>query len=223
MKITYPTSLEDITLNQYCTYLEMLNDLDKNQSNTEFVYLKTLEIFCGISYEQAMNIEYADVLQIVEDIKIVLEQKPDLKDNLFFKVGKLEFGFITNVDKLKWGAFLDLNNNIGKWENMHIAMGVLFRPVIKKNRKGLYVVEEYKGDTYHDAIKEMPMSAVIGAMVFFWNLGIDCTTYIAKYLEAEAGKMNLVSQLNLVESGVGIQQLTNSLEVILQGMKISQT
>ena len=144
MKITYPTSLEDITLNQYCNYVQMLNDLDENQKNTEFVHQKTLEIFCGISFEQALNIEYANVLQIVEDIKIVLEQKPDLKDNLFFKVGKLEFGFITNIDKLKYGAFLDLNANIGSWENMHIAMGVLFRPVIKKNRKGLYLVEEYK-------------------------------------------------------------------------------
>jgi hypothetical protein len=198
----------------------MLNDLDKNQINTEFVNQKTLEIFCGITFEQAMNIEYADVLQLVQDIKLVLEQKPNVKDNLFFKVGDLEFGFITDIDKLKYGAFLDLNNNIGKWENMHIAMAVLFRPVLKKNKKGLYLVDEYKGDIYHDAIKEMPMSSVIGAMVFFWNLGIDLTTYMSRHLELEAHKMNLVQQLNLVESGVGIQQLTNSLEAILQNMKL---
>ena len=221
MKITYPTSLDDITLSQYTRYLDIVNDLDKNKINTEYLNQKMLEVFCGITFQQAMNIEYADVLKICDDIKLVLEQKPDIKDNLFFKVGNLEFGFETNIDKLKYGAFLDLNVNISSWENMHIAMGVLFRPVLKK-KKGLYVIEDYKGDTYHDAIKQMPMSAVVGAMVFFWNLGIDCTTYIAKYLEMEAEKMNLVQQLNLVESGVGIQQLTNSLEAILQNMKISQ-
>jgi hypothetical protein len=219
MKLRYPTSQKDITLSQYVSYLNMIKDLDENQNNTEFVNIKMLEIFCNIDFETAMNIMYVDVLQIVETIKNVINEKPDIQDNLFFKVGDLEFGFVTNIDKLKYGAFLDLNANIGSWDTMHISMGVLYTPVLKKNRKGLYLVEEYKGDIYHDAIKEMPLSCVTAAMVFFWNLGIDLTTYMSRYLEMEATKMNLTQQLSLVESGVGIQQLTNSLEVILQDMK----
>ena len=98
-------------------------------------------------------------------------------------------------------------------------MGVLYRPITKKFR-GKYLVEDYKGDSYHDALKHMPMDAVVGAMVFFWNLGLDCLTYMTTYLEEEKMKMSLPNQQSLVEDGIGMQQSMNLLEATLRSFKV---
>jgi hypothetical protein len=134
-----------------------------------------------------------------------------------FKVGDITFGWIPKLDDMSYGEFLDLNSNISDWETMIISMGVCYRPITKEFN-GKYLVEEYKGDTYHDALKQMPMDAVVGAMVFFWNLGLDCTTYILKHLE-QKNTMTFQKQLSLVETGVGMQQSMNSLGATLQNMK----
>lgn len=213
MKISVPTSLSDITLEKYLLYLKELKIIEEKNLPDTHLNTKLLEIFCDISYEQSLNIQMTSVLEVSATIKEVLLQEPERVE--FFNIGKIKFGWLPKLDSMSWGEFLDLNNNISDWETIIISMGVLYRPVTRIYN-GKYLIEEYKGDTYHDALMQMPMDAVIGAMVFFWNLGMDCARYIAKYLEEEATKMNFQNQLSLVENGVGIQQSMNSLEVMLQ-------
>lgn len=217
MKVTVPSSLSEITLSQYLRYLDAVKESEKND-NKSYLDVKTLEIFCNLTLEQVLEIEYSFVSSISDRIKVVLKQEPDLVKK--FVVGDLTFGWIPKLDDLKYGEFLDLNSNISEWDTMVVAMGVLYRPVIKIDKSRRYLIEDYKGDTYHDALKQMPMDAVVGAMVFFWNLGLDCTTFIMKHLEMEAGEMSFQKQLNLVEDGVGMQQSMNSLMETLQSMRI---
>jgi hypothetical protein len=216
MKVIVPSSLSEIKLSQYLSYLEAVKESEKND-NKSFLDIKTLEIFCGLSLEEVLQIEYSFVSTISERIKEVLKQEPDLVEK--FTIGDLKFGWIPKLDDLKYGEFIDLNSNISEWDTMIVAMGVLYRPIIKENKDGKYLVEDYKGDTYHDALMQMPMDAVVGAMVFFWNLGLDCTTYIMKHLETEMGEMTFQKQLNLVEGGVGMQQSMSSLTETLQSMR----
>jgi hypothetical protein len=217
MKISVPTSLADITLEKYVMYLRELKVIEEEKLPDTYLNTKLLEIFCNLTNQQVMNIELTAVLEISSTIKDVLLEEPARVE--FFKVGNIEFGWLPKLDTMCWGEFLDLNNNISDWETIHIAMGVLYRPVTLK-RKDKYLVEDYKGDTYHDAIMQMPMDAVIGAMVFFWNLGMDCARYITKYLEEEATKMSFKKQLDLVESGVGIQHSMNLLgEILLKSQR----
>jgi hypothetical protein len=215
MKVIVPSSLADITLSQYLRYLKALESAEANP-DPNYMQIITLEIFCNLTRIQVMDIEYSFVATIYERIIEILKQEPQLVTE--FKVGNLTFGWIPKLDDLKYGEFVDLNNNISDWENIVVSMGVLYRPItFKKGTK--YLVEEYKGDTYHDALKEMPMSAVVGAMVFFWNLGIDCTNSTLKYLETQTTQTNFQKQLNLVDAGIGIQQSMNSLVQTLQNMK----
>lgn len=215
MKVTVPSSLADITLSQYLRYLQAIKDSEK-QNNENFLEIKMLEIFCNLTHIDVLNIEYSYVSSISEKISLILQEEPGLVQK--FKVGDITFGWIPKLDDMTYGEFLDLNENISEWDSMVVAMGVLYRPITKE-QSGKYLIEEYKGDTYHDALKEMPMNAVIGSMVFFWNLGLDCTTYITKYLEEEMKTMPFQIQLDLVNNGVGIQQSMNSLGQTLQSMK----
>ena len=214
MKVIVPSSLDDITLAQYLRYLQAVKESDK-QTDVNFLEIKMLEIFCNLTHIEVLDIEYSFVSSISEKIGNILKQEPDLVKK--FTVGDITFGWLPKLDDMSYGEFLDLNGNISDWETIVVAMGVLYRPITIE-RNGKYLIEDYKGDTYHDALIQMPMSAIVGAMVFFWNLGIDCTTYIAKHLELEM-KIPFQKQLNLVEIGVGMQQSMNLLGQTLQSMK----
>jgi hypothetical protein len=216
MKLKVPNKLSEIKLSQYVEYLNLI-EKTKSKPDLDFINLKMIEIFCGVDYEFAKTIEYVNVLHIVMILKDTLDQKPDIKNDKFFKIDGKKFGFVPDLDKLKYGEFLDLNSNITDWNNMHISMGVLFRPVTNNFRK-MYLVEDYKKDKYHSFLKDMPMSAVVGSMVFFWNLGIELLNSIPKYLEENQSQMNSQTKQYIKENGDGIQQSIDLLTMMLLDM-----
>jgi len=217
MKVTVPSSLADIQLHQYLDYLKAIKESETKEDANLFMVIKSMEIFCGVSESEMMSMNYEIVITIVERIKEILLQEPRRVE--FFTIGSIKFGWLPKLDDMSYGEFIDLNGNISDWETIIVSMGVLYRPVTKEF-KGKYLVEDYKGDTYHDALKHMPMDAVVGAMVFFWNLGLDCLTYMTTYLEEETSKMSFRNQLDLVDNGVGMQHSMNLLEETLRSFRI---
>ena len=214
MKIIIPTSLKDITLSQYQNYQKEIDTSVNRADQMEFLNIKKIQIFCGLTQAEVYNIQLGEVYDIAERIELILQEQPKLVES--FELNKIKFGWVTELDKLSYGEFLDLNGNISDWDTMQAAMAVLYRPIIKEQSGGLYLVEKYKGDKYHKDLLNMPMDAVIGSMVFFWNLGMDLASCIIKSLEQE---QEFQKQLNLVDNGIGIQQSMNSLVQILQSMK----
>jgi len=219
MKITIPSSLADITLIQYQEYHQEIERRKNLPDSDEYLAIKKIEIFCKLSREQIMNIEYGDVQNISDILDNILESQPSLVEK--FEVDGIRFGWLPELDKMTYGELLDLNGNISDWSAMHIAMGVLYRPIKNEIKNGLYNIEKYEGEKYHKQLRNMPLSAVIGSMVFFWNLGLDCLKYITKSLETN--QVEFKNQLNLIETGIGTQRSTNLLEATLQNMKVSSS
>jgi hypothetical protein len=215
MKVSVPTSLKDIKLKDYQKYQKELERLESINADDSKLMISKISLLCNVSYEKVLNIESVDIWKISRLIDDVLRIEPELVEK--FIVEDIKFGWLPNLDTMKWGEFLDLNDNISNWETMHIAMGVLYRPIIEEDKKGRYNVGSYEGDKYHEYLKEMTLESVVGCMVFFWNLGMDCVIAITKYLEMP--EMKFQNQLNLVESGVGLQQSMNSLVEMLQSLK----
>ena len=215
MKVIVPSSLEDITLIQYQEYNQEIEARKDLPDADEYLRIKKIEIFCKLTREQVMMIEYSSIDDISNILDDILQRQPSLTEK--FTTDGIKFGWLPELDKMTYGELLDLNNNISDWSSMHVAMGVLYRP-IKNEANGLYNIERYEGDKYHKQLRNMPLSAVIGSMVFFWNLGMDCTTYILKSLETET---DFQKQLNSTEYGIGIRQSMSSLVETLQSMKLS--
>lgn len=215
MKLVIPSSLNDITLIQYQEYNQEIESRKKLPDAEEYLKIKKIEIFCKISREQIMQLEFDSVEKISDILDNILERQPELVER--FEVNGIKFGWMPDLDKMSYGELLDLNGNISDWSAMHIAMGVLYRP-IKNESNGLYNIEKYEGDKYHQQMRKMPLSAVISAMVFFWNLGLDCLKYILNSSEMER---EFQSQQILNPTGIGIAQLTNLLEETLQNMRLS--
>jgi hypothetical protein len=215
MKLVIPSSLNDITLIQYQEYNQEIESRKKLPDAEEYLKIKKIEIFCKLSREQIMNMEYDSVENISDILDNILEKQPERVER--FEANGIQFGWMPDLDKMTYAELLDLNGNISDWSAMHIAMGVLYRP-IKNESNGLYNIEKYEGDKYHQYIRKMPLSAVIGAMVFFWNLGLDCVKFILNSSEMEKV---FQSHPNLNLTGIGTVQLTNWLEETLPNMRLS--
>ena len=221
LKIKIPDKLSEITVAQYAQYLDIVDQYEKMKQSEKnasvFYLLKTLETFTGINYEDGLKIKLTDVRRIVNKLEKLLTKKPDLIRT--FKLGDTEFGFIPKLDDMTFGEYVDLDTNISDWQNMHKALAVLYRPV-KKKSKDLYIIEDYDGALYHDAMKLVPLDVAFGALIFFYRLGTDLSIGMTRFLEkVKTEKPSIQSQI-FQENGAGIKVSIRYLKEALQNIKM---
>ena len=212
IKINIPSSLNEITLRQYKQFL----DIQKENKEDRFLNAKMIQVFCKVNLEQVMRLKLSDSESIVKIISDMFEEKPALVKK--FKIGKTEYGFHPELDAMTLGEYIDLDTFISDWDNMEKAMNVLYRPVlvIVKER---YSIEDYNIDTASDML-DMPMDAVMSAVFFLWNLGIELSTAMTNSLDNQETEL-LTQYLNSQKNGVGINQFMDSLKGTLDDLKIS--
>lgn len=199
IELTIPTTLNDIKLAQYQKFLSIAKDNEES----EFLQQKMVQIFCGIDLKDVAQIRYKDVAEITTNINNLFTKENKLIQR--FKMGGVEFGFIPNLDEMSTGEYMDLDNYITNWDTMHNAMAVLYRPITNKIGDK-YQIEEYKGSiTYADVMRHAPLDVVLGAMVFFYNLGNDLLKSTIDYLENNKEVQNILNKHNLENVGDGIQ------------------
>tara|TARA_R110000765_G_scaffold60302_3_gene116611 strand:+ start:38 stop:688 length:651 start_codon:yes stop_codon:yes gene_type:complete len=211
--IIVPDHLKEITLKQYQKFVKLQ---DKNEG-TFFLQQKMVEIFCGIKATDVLKIQYNDVDRITTVLNDMFDSKPDLVHR--FVLDGIEYGFTPSLNKLSFGEYIDLDTYMGDWQNIHIAMNVLYRP-IKQELGDKYLIKEYTTEG-KDKLLSMPMDAVLGSIFFFFNLGKDCAANILNYLDKDQEILQ-AQELDLGKNGGGINHFLHSLEEILQDLKISQ-
>ena len=217
IEVNIPQSLDDITLKQYKDYEKILKSNKDDVNSERFIHLKMLEIFCGLPYEYASKMRLNDFERIINQVTDILIKEPQLVQK--FKMGDSTFGFIPDLEDMTYGEFIDLDTYIHDIDNIEKAMAVLYRPIIKEHKEK-YLIDEYKGDLFHEAMLNMPLSAVVSSVVFFWNLGIDCTNVMMNYLETEEDKeVQQLLRQDLDRSGVTISQYTRSAMETLQNLR----
>lgn len=218
IELEVPQTLNDITLGQYQRYIKIS---DENEGADEFLNKKLIEIFCNITLRDVEQIPMVEAEKVISILGKAFEEKPSLIRH--FKLLDVEMGFIPKLDDISLGEYIDLENTISDWQNMHKAMAVLFRPVNFKS-KDKYTIAPYSpNEDIQSLMKEMPMDVVMGAMVFFYDLGRELSMATLSYMEEEMKKSPQTSQLKeiLAQSGVGINQFTHLLkEMSSSSMKL---
>ena len=212
IEITVPTSLNEITLEQYQKFLKIAEENPEGN----FLNAKMIEIFCGIPLSDSYKLKMSSVSAIIDILNEMLSVTPNHVEK--FTLNGVQYGFIPDLDEMSLGEYIDLDNNIISWAEMHKAMNVLYRPIkIKKGDK--YSIEDYNVSN-PEALKDMPLDAAIGAVFFFLNLGLELSKHTILYSNLEEME-DIQEQLILEENGVGINHFMLSLEEMLQGLKIS--
>lgn len=216
VEIQVPSSLSEITLEQYQKFAEI--NTDDNQDSS-FLMHKTVEIFCNLNLKDIAKIKYIYVQEILNDINNLFDKKQDLIPK--FKHKGVTYGFIPVLDDMTLGEYVDLDENFTNWETMHKAMTVLYRP-ITLDKGSRYQIEEYDGLDNADVMKGIPLDVVMGCMFFFYNLNNELLKTTLNYLSQEVPKELTTEQLQtLAKNGDGINQSMESLKEMLQGLNIS--
>ena len=215
LELLIPTSLSEIPLKHYQEFRKVA----ENSNDEEFISEKMIELFCGIELKDVIKIKASDISDMVQHFNKLFSGKQNFQHR--FKIGDLEFGFVTDLENISWGEYIDIERNLTSWDTMHKAMAAMYRPITK--RKGeKYEIEEYNGTaTYAEVMKYAPLNVVFGASVFFWTLGSELLTALMDYLEKEMKGMDLTTiqnSLNLENNGVGIKAYMHSLKETLQDL-----
>lgn len=216
-KLLLPSSLDAIPLHQYQKYVKVINE-HKDNVDEEFLRLKLLEIFCGLTMREAYELAAVDVDGIIEILVNVLNSESPLQRRFTMTDPKgiaVEFGFIPNLERISLGEFIDAEAYISDWDNMHKAMAVLYRP-LTGNKGEFYEIEKYEGsDKYAAIMADAPASVAIGAMLFFYRLGMTLSLVTLRSLVPQA-KTDLEDQQAIKslspKSGDGISPSMLSLE-----------
>tara|TARA_R110000850_G_scaffold127394_2_gene246416 strand:+ start:1279 stop:1923 length:645 start_codon:yes stop_codon:yes gene_type:complete len=210
VKLKIPTTLNEITLGQYIEFSKL--DIKKESE----IQSKMIEIFCEVPSIVVRNMKATDIVDICNILNNMFDTKHQLINS--FKIGKQEYSFIPSLEDMSFGEYVDLDTFIGDNDNLHRAMNVLYRPIDLK-QGDRYKIKDYDPDLSEDA-KNYPLDAVLGAIVFFYDLGKDLSTVMLNFSK-EANEENLVHYLTSLPNGAGTIQSMDSLTEILQGLKIS--
>lgn len=208
--IDVPDSLSDIKLRQYQKFVKETKD----NEDTDFIQNKIIETFCNVRASDVKKIKYTDIKKISNRINKLFEEKPALVRN--FNLYGVNYYFIPNLDEISLGEYIDIDTYISEWDNIHIAMNVLYRP-LKQKLKEKYLIEDYN-ENNNTVLQDMPLDAVMSSIFFFYHLGNDLLKVIVNYLQNNQEIQQALDQTS-VKSGDGITVSMLSLKETLRNLK----
>jgi hypothetical protein len=224
LELSIPQRLADIKLEQYQKYIKVLDSIDKEaEDSADFINLKALEIFCGLELKESYKLPMKSFETVLEAIANCLQEPTPLVKRFWFRGSnktEVEFGMIPDLNNISFGEYIDLDRYISDWSQMHKAMAILFRPITAKKGE-FYEIEEYEGsDKYAGYMLHMPVNVAIGALVFFYRLGMKLSKHTMDYSlkEMTPSQRSQVESKFLEANGVGISHFMHSLEVMLQSL-----
>ena len=210
LEVSIPSTLKEVKLKDYQDFL-----LIENPSNDDL-----LKCILNINTKELGKIKDKDIDYLINHINKLFDQEHKFIPT--FNLNGVSYGFIPNLDEITYGENKDVTSYINEWGNMHKAMAVLFRP-LKQKQGHKYLIEEYEGShKYSEVMKQMPLSVVLGAMVFFYNLTNELLNYIPNYLEKEVVKEQMIGQISQ-ENGEAIQNYIHLLKETLQDLNKLQS
>jgi hypothetical protein len=170
MKVSIPTSLKDITLQQF---VEFQNSEQTNQD--------MISIFCEIENTNLLKLN--DFQEITDIIASALNQQPNFYRRFIYK--GVHYGFIPKLDSITTAEYIDLEMYMAKPETFYKAMSILYRPVTKfkrnwfKKTEPFYDIAPYTGTS--EIFKDAPSEYYLGACAFFFDLLKDLGDYTVDY------------------------------------------
>lgn len=201
IEIKVPESLNDITIKQFVDFLTLHEPTDRD----------IIKCFYGLTNSDLFDIDNKTANYLIAQIKECLNQEPKLIRR--FKLNGKMYGFIPNLDKMKYGEKLDLDEYINESTQLARLAAILFRPITEVDGEK-YLIEKYNGtESTYKEMQNAPVGIILGAKVFFWNLTKDLLKAIPDYLEKT---IQAESKTGLESSTESLINYTNSQMKTLQ-------
>ena len=203
VELVIPSNLSEITLGQYQEF--------KLKEEPEVEDL--LSCFLNLTSKQINHIKATDIDYLVNHLNELFNKDHNHIDR--FVLNGVTYGFIPNLDDITYGENKDVTTYINDWQQIHNAMAVLYRP-IKHTLGNKYTIEEYTAEEDAELMRSMPLSAVLGSMVFFYNLTNELLKAIPNYLEKQVEQTKGQTS---VENGEALAKSIHLLKETLQDLE----
>ena len=145
---------------------------------------KTIATLSNIPKKLVKELQLSDVALIMNKIS-ELQAKQDTKLKRIIEINEVEYGFMPDLDSITLGEYADVESliKIGIDKNLPELMSILYRPVKKKHKNGVYVIDAYDGDIRMrtEEMKLMSAEQVQSALVFFYTLGKELSEILLLY------------------------------------------
>ncbi len=172
MRVSIPEGYHEITVHQF----QQLSKLDKTNNATMSDLERAtagIRILTGIPEHQLVKLRQKDISRIMSFLAWMHTPPPnDLPVITMFEMDGVKYGFQPNWNDITLGEYVDLEqlSSLDMVDNMHRLMAIFYRPVTKEWLK-FYTIEPYEPNAMRDdAMKYAPLSAALGAFVFFCNI-----------------------------------------------------
>jgi hypothetical protein len=203
IEINVPNDWSAVTLKQY---LKMDRDLEVYGSEENGKTAVLLHHLCQVEPSLIPKLPSDILFQIKEDLAGFMGQTEfDLKR--IINVGGKEYGFIPNLSKMEYGAYLDITRyeTITIDKNWSKIVSILYRPITSKRGK-FYEIEGYNPETIDEKIfEDISMDVHFGAYFFFLHTLTDLVNDILNSLKEEELPLNI--RQTLEKNGEVIKQL----------------
>ena len=212
IKVQALTDWKDVTLSKY---LELMGDIEAYRDDQKAVDALMLHHLCGIPYEEISNVSVQSYNILKSKLTNFLKPE-DIQLQKFITIDDTEYGFEPNLSKMTYGAYADISqyDTISIDKNWAKIMSILYRPVTKKEKHGLYQIEQYTGKLNETLWLDVTMDIHFGCLFFFLNLQLDLMKDTLNSLTEMEVHPSIKSIL--AKSGELMQQYTNSQKVTLK-------
>ena len=213
MKISVPTHINDITLEQYQRFAL----INTEEQDKEFFMFKTIEIFCGVDIALVSKMRLKDAESISNEVLEVLQQNVPFTNK--FELEGVKYGFIPDLQAISLGEFIDLEEGLSKDKDFHKAASVMFRPIVKEFGE-LYTIDGYEASTeMHHVMKQAPVGIISAAIVFFYSIAKELLKASQDFSSQEKEEaMTILEKLNSQRNTGGLTLSTLYAEAMLQSI-----
>ena len=229
IEIRVPESWQDITLQDYLKFYKAMKPYDGAEEYTTKIVEVAAYYLCNIDAQTLNKLPMDTFNEIAKSIIDLIQSGKKQELVKSFVLGDIKYGFITNLDQMTYGEYVDLvTYSKDVYENAALLCSILYRPILEED-KGQYKIQEYKGTNESQIelfYQKLTMDIVFGALGFFLNLQTDLSTSTLTYTIQEMKKIletptSTAAQI-LAENGVSTEQLQLLQEMIQQSSTQSQ-
>jgi len=172
----------------------------------ENIFLQA-QVVTGYTKEQLREKSIDDIAPSIT--KFIDECKDYNQNKLekYIRIGDKVMGFHPNLEAMSFGEYLDLNQLVSSdfTNNLPKIMSILYRPVVSEFMHN-YEIEKYDSAVHiknADLFRDVDMSYVNGAMVFFCLLREDLLSSSLKLLDKQMLKQ-MEESLTLIEQELAL-------------------
>ena len=205
-----PQKWTQVSIESYQKLMQYVGD----ESDEYTKAITTIHALTKAPIEVLEKCKKSDIEKLSSAVSNLLNIKVNTTLNMLIEVDGVEYGFHPNLEEITFAEFVDLDNYLSDpWANMHRIMAVLYRPVIKQNKKKK--IEDYdstKCMKTADIFKEaLSVATVNGASNFFLTIAKEYLSVLQSSLSKKQKKMlkdTEIQKSNLITSGVGTELST---------------